>query len=81
MIALDRKTGKVVWNRKFQDHKAGYTMTGAPTIVKDKKTGKVLLIHGSSGMNLAWWANFMPATPIPAKKSGCGRWWKGIIAA
>ncbi|NLR73147.1 PQQ-dependent dehydrogenase, methanol/ethanol family [Novosphingobium sp. ERN07] len=49
MVALDRKTGKVVWNKKFQDHKAGYTMTGAPTIVKDKKTGRVMLIHGSSG--------------------------------
>lgn len=49
MVALDRKTGKVVWNKKFQDHKAGYTMTGAPTIVKDKKTGKVMLIHESSG--------------------------------
>eukprot|EP00657_Telonema_sp_P-1_P005437 TRINITY_DN2278_c0_g1_i2.p1 TRINITY_DN2278_c0_g1~~TRINITY_DN2278_c0_g1_i2.p1 ORF type:complete len:143 (-),score=8.06 TRINITY_DN2278_c0_g1_i2:128-556(-) len=24
-------------------------MTGAPTIIKDQKTGKVLLIHGSSG--------------------------------
>lgn len=49
MIALDRKTGKVMWNKKFQDHKAGYTMTGAPTIVKDQKTGRVMLIHGSSG--------------------------------
>ncbi len=49
MVALDRKTGKVVWNKKFQDHKAGYTMTGAPTIVKDAKTGRVMLIHGSSG--------------------------------
>ncbi len=49
MIALDRKTGKVLWNKKFEDHTAGYTMTGAPAIIKDKKTGKVLLIHGSSG--------------------------------
>lgn len=49
IVALDRKTGKVVWNEKFEDHTAGYTMTGAPTIVKDQKTGKVLLIHGSSG--------------------------------
>ncbi len=49
MVALDRKTGKVVWRKKFQDHTAGYTMTGAPTIVKDAKTGKVMLIHGSSG--------------------------------
>lgn len=49
MVALDRKTGKVVWSEKFEDHTAGYTMTGAPSIVKDQKTGKVLLIHGSSG--------------------------------
>ena len=49
IYALDRNTGKVVWREKFDDHKVGYTMTGAPTIVKDKVTGKVMLIHGSSG--------------------------------
>ncbi|EWS55994.1 Quinoprotein ethanol dehydrogenase precursor [Methylibium sp. T29] len=49
VVALDRATGKVVWNEKFGDHKVGYTMTGAPFIVKDKKSGRVLLIHGSSG--------------------------------
>ncbi|WP_343232701.1 methanol/ethanol family PQQ-dependent dehydrogenase [Vibrio sp. vnigr-6D03] len=49
MVALNRKSGKVVWKVRFEDYKAGYTMTGAPTIVKDSKTGQVLLIHGSSG--------------------------------
>ncbi|MCB5411277.1 PQQ-dependent methanol/ethanol family dehydrogenase [Pseudogemmobacter faecipullorum] len=49
IYALDKNTGKVVWREKFEDHKIGYTMTGAPTIVKDKVTGKVMLIHGSSG--------------------------------
>ena len=49
IVALDRKTGKVVWKEKFADHTVGYTMTGAPFIVKDQKTGKVLLVHGSSG--------------------------------
>ena len=49
MIALDKATGKVVWNEKFADHKVGYTMTGAPFVVKDQKSGKVLLVHGSSG--------------------------------
>ena len=48
VVALNKNTGKVVWKKKFADHGAGY-MTGAPTIVKDGKTGKVLLIHGSSG--------------------------------
>lgn len=49
IVALDRKTGKVVWFEKFEDHTAGYTMTGAPNIIQDQKTGKTLLIHGSSG--------------------------------
>ena len=49
IVALDRITGKVVWKKRFEDYKAGYTMTGAPTLIKDQRTGKVLLIHGSSG--------------------------------
>ncbi|WP_027856603.1 methanol/ethanol family PQQ-dependent dehydrogenase [Marinobacterium jannaschii] len=49
IVALNKDTGKVVWKKKFGDHRAGYTMTGAPTLVKDQKSGKVLLIHGSSG--------------------------------
>ena len=49
MVALNAKTGKVIWNKKFDDHTAGYAYTGAPNIVKDQKTGKVLLVHGNSG--------------------------------
>jgi PQQ-dependent dehydrogenase (methanol/ethanol family) len=49
MVALDKTTGRVVWREKFGDHSAGYTMTGAPTIVKDQASGRTLLIHGSSG--------------------------------
>jgi PQQ-dependent dehydrogenase (methanol/ethanol family) len=49
IVALNKDTGKVVWFEKFEDHTAGYTMTGAPSIVKDKKTGRVMVIHGSSG--------------------------------
>ena len=49
MVALDAKTGKVVWNKKFDDHGAGYAYSGAPNIIKDKKTGRVMLIHGNSG--------------------------------
>ncbi|MDM1696230.1 quinoprotein ethanol dehydrogenase [Thiopseudomonas alkaliphila] len=49
VVALNKDTGKVVWNKKFGDHAAGYTMTGAPTIIKDSQSGKVMLIHGSSG--------------------------------
>ena len=49
IVALNRENGRVVWSKKFGDHKVGYTMTGAPTLIKDQKTGRVMLIHGSSG--------------------------------
>ncbi|MDO6682797.1 methanol/ethanol family PQQ-dependent dehydrogenase [Oceanobacter sp. 5_MG-2023] len=49
VVALNKDTGKLAWKKRFGDYEAGYTMTGAPTFIKDKKTGKVLLIHGSSG--------------------------------
>ncbi|MDN6321541.1 MAG: methanol/ethanol family PQQ-dependent dehydrogenase [Halomonas sp.] len=49
IVALNKDTGEVVWRERFGDHRAGYTMTGAPTIVEDSETGRVLLIHGSSG--------------------------------
>ncbi len=49
IVALNKDTGKVVWHEKFGDQKIGYTMTGAPLVIKDQKSGKMLLIHGSSG--------------------------------
>lgn len=49
VVALDKNTGEVIWRKKFGDYKVGYTMTGAPTIIHDAKTGRDLLIHGSSG--------------------------------
>ncbi len=49
IVALNKETGKVAWSKKWGDHKVGYTMTGAPFVVKDQKSGRVLLVHGSSG--------------------------------
>jgi len=43
LVALDAKTGDVVWNRKIEDYKAGYSYTSAPLIVD----GKVIV--GNSG--------------------------------
>lgn len=36
LIALDRQSGKVVWDVKLAEHGEGYASTGAPLIVKDK---------------------------------------------
>lgn len=43
IVALNAKTGKVVWNKKFADYKAGYSYTAAPMIVDG------LVITGNSG--------------------------------
>jgi len=36
VVALDRKTGRVLWDREMFDYKQGYAATLAPLIVKDK---------------------------------------------
>ena len=35
LVALDRASGKVVWDVKLDDHVAGYSATAAPLVVKD----------------------------------------------
>jgi len=36
LVALHKDTGKVVWKKKVEDYKAGYSITAAPIIVKGK---------------------------------------------
>ncbi|MEP1201300.1 MULTISPECIES: PQQ-dependent methanol/ethanol family dehydrogenase [Rhodobacterales] len=43
IVALNQKTGDVVWNKKIADYKAGYSYTAAPLIVDG------LIITGNSG--------------------------------
>jgi alcohol dehydrogenase (cytochrome c) len=43
LVALNRHTGKVIWNKKTADYQAGYSATAAPIIVKGK------VIYGNSG--------------------------------
>ncbi len=43
LVALDQKTGHVVWRKKLGDYKAGYSFTAAPMIVKG------MVVTGVSG--------------------------------
>ena len=43
LVALNRMTGKVIWNKKLADYQAGYSFTAAPMIVNGK------VIYGNSG--------------------------------
>ena len=36
LVAIDAKTGRPLWNTKVADSKAGYSITLAPLVVKDK---------------------------------------------
>lgn len=44
LVALDQKTGKVVWSKVVVPNQTDYTITGAPRVVK----GKVLIGSGGS---------------------------------
>jgi len=43
LVALNRLTGKVIWNKAMADYQAGYSATAAPLIVKN------MVITGNSG--------------------------------
>lgn len=43
LVALNRLTGKVIWNKQIADYQAGYSATAAPLIVKG------MVITGNSG--------------------------------
>lgn len=48
LVALDQKTGKVVWIKTIDDFKAGYSYTAAPLIVPSDAHGP-LVVTGVSG--------------------------------
>jgi len=49
LIALDAKTGKVVWDKLTIDKSKPYTMTGAPRIID----GKVIIGNGGAELGVA----------------------------
>jgi alcohol dehydrogenase (cytochrome c) len=48
VVALDKKTGKVVWSKEIDDPTAGHTATAAPLIVPSTKWGPII-VTGVSG--------------------------------
>jgi len=58
IVALDAKTGKVVWTKEIDDFKAGYSNTAAPLIVPSKAHGP-LVVTGVSPQGLRWRARLV----------------------
>ena len=48
IVALNKKTGKVVWSKQIDDPKSGYTGTAAPLIVPSTAFGPII-VTGVSG--------------------------------
>jgi alcohol dehydrogenase (cytochrome c) len=49
IVALDQKTGKVIWTKEVDDFKSGYAETAAPLIVPSKAFGPILVTGVSGG--------------------------------
>ncbi|RUP08014.1 PQQ-dependent methanol/ethanol family dehydrogenase [Hyphomicrobium sp.] len=49
LIALDAKTGKVVWKKEIDDFKAGFAYTAAPLIIDTKAFGPIIVTGVSGG--------------------------------
>ena len=64
VVALDAKTGKVVWNEKIHEQDVGYAMTLAPLVVKGK------VIAACPAANTARAATSRRWTPTPERKRG-----------
>ena len=67
LVALDIKTGKVVWETEVADYRQGYAGTGAPVILKDK------IITGIAGGEFAI-RGFLDAYDVSTGKQAWRFW-------
>jgi alcohol dehydrogenase (cytochrome c) len=86
LIALDKDTGNVVWEAKVEDWEHGYSITGAPLVVKDMVLtgvaggefgirGFVKAFDARTGA-LRWTAYTIPGPGEPGNETWPGDTWK-----
>lgn len=86
MVALNKDTGAVVWDTKVVDWEQGYSITGAPLVVKDMVlTGVAGGEYGIRGFvkafdaqtgELRWTAYTIPGPGEPGNETWPGDTWK-----
>lgn len=64
LVALDATTGAVIWDISVADHRAGYSITGAPLAIQDK------VITGVAGGSTEFEDLSPPTTPTRANFAG-----------
>ncbi|MEE2638359.1 MAG: PQQ-dependent dehydrogenase, methanol/ethanol family [Acidobacteriota bacterium] len=86
LVALDAKTGSVLWNTEVEDHTGGYSKTAAPLVVGDKVfTGVAGGEYGIRGMVDAynintgvreWRFHTTPGADNPDSRTWSGDSWR-----
>ena len=86
LIAIDAKAGRPIWNIRIGDPKAGYSITQAPLIVKDKViigvagaeygiSGFIAAYNPASGKEV-WRFNTIPQPGEPGHETWAGDSWR-----
>ena len=86
LVAIDARTGNLVWNTEVADYRSGYSKTAAPLIVKDKVvTGIAGGEFGIRGFidsydattgDLDWRADTIPGPDHPDNQTWAGESWR-----
>ena len=86
LVAIDARTGNLVWNTEVADYRSGYSKTAAPLIVKDKVvTGIAGGEYGIRGFidsydaitgDLDWRADTIPGPDHPDNQTWAGDSWR-----
>ena len=86
LVAIDARTGNLVWNTEVADYRSGYSKTAAPLIVKDKVvTGIAGGEYGIRGFidsydattgELEWRADTIPGPDHPDNQTWAGDSWR-----
>ena len=86
LVAIDARTGNLVWNTEVADYRSGYSKTAAPLIVKDQVVtgiaggefgirGFVDSYNATTG-ELEWRADTIPGPDHPDNQTWAGDSWR-----
>jgi alcohol dehydrogenase (cytochrome c) len=86
LVAIDARSGNLVWNREVADHAAGYSKTAAPLVVKDKVVTGIaggeygirgfLDSYNAASGELEWRTHTIPGPDHPDNQTWAGDSWR-----
>ena len=86
LVAIDARTGNLVWDAEVAEHSSGYSKTAAPLIVKDQVVTGIaggefgirgfLDSYNAKTGNREWRTNTIPGPDHPDNRSWAGESWR-----